>query len=126
MAASREGLTGTYNRFHSAHERASGIARLRSLHAALDEAVARVYGWDDLRLGHGFYELKQGNRFTVRPAARQEILDRLLELNHQRYDEEVAQGLHEKAAPQAKPRRTSKRGKGSIEGSPLLEGVCGR
>ena len=30
------------------------------------------------------------------PSARQEILDRLLELNHERYTAEVAAGLHDK------------------------------
>jgi len=33
---------------------------------------------------------------------RQEILDRLLELNHQRYAEEVRQGLHGKKAKRPK------------------------
>ena len=35
-------------------------------------------------------------RFTISEAARREVLGRLLELNHQRYAEEVAAGLHEK------------------------------
>jgi hypothetical protein len=60
----------------------------------MDEAVARAYGWDDLRLEHGFHQTKQGLRFTISEAARREVLDRLLELNHQRHAEEVAQGLH--------------------------------
>jgi hypothetical protein len=33
-------------------------------------------------------------RFTIGPAARVELLDRLLELNHARYAEEVRLGLH--------------------------------
>ena len=32
-------------------------------------------------------------RFTVSPAARTELLDRLLDLNHERHAEEVAAGL---------------------------------
>ena len=39
------------------------------------------------------------------PEVVQEVLDRLLELNHQRYAEEVRQGLHGK--PKAKGRRKS-------------------
>ena len=35
-------------------------------------------------------------RYTLGPAARTEVLDRLLELNHERYAEEVAAGLHTK------------------------------
>jgi hypothetical protein len=62
----------------------------------LDKAVAAAYGWDDLDLGHGFHETKQGLRFTISEPARREVLQRLLKLNHQRYEEEVKQGLHSK------------------------------
>ena len=48
MIARQEGLTKTYNRFHARGENAADIARLRALHAAMDEAVLRAYGWDDL------------------------------------------------------------------------------
>ena len=44
-----------------------------------------------------------GRGSRSRPAPRQEVLDRLLELNHERYAEEVAQGLHGK--PKAKGKR---------------------
>jgi hypothetical protein len=97
MSTRREGLTKIYNRFHDATEHAADIACLRQLHMEMDSAVAAAYGWSDLALDHDFHETKQGLRFTVSPAARQEILDRLLELNHQRYAEEVKAGLHEKA-----------------------------
>ena len=43
-----EGLTKTYNRFHARGENAADIARLRALHAEMDAAVLRAYGWDDL------------------------------------------------------------------------------
>ncbi len=43
-----EGLTKTYNRFHARGVNAPDIARLRALHAEMDEAVLRAYGWDDL------------------------------------------------------------------------------
>ena len=43
-------------------------------------------------------EILLGPRFTIDEAARREVLGRLLELNHQRYAEEVAAGLHEKGA----------------------------
>jgi hypothetical protein len=69
---------------------------LRELHATLDEAVLAAYGWDDLDLNHGFHETKQGIRFTISEEARREVLQRLLKLNHERYEEEVAQGLHDK------------------------------
>ena len=64
--------------------------------------IAHAYGWDDLALGHGFHETKQGMRYTICEAARREVLDRLLSLNHARHEEEVAQGLHEKGVKSVK------------------------
>jgi hypothetical protein len=98
MLERQEGLTQTYNRVHDAVEQAADIVRLRELHVELDHAVRDAYGWDDLDLGHDFYDTRRfGVRYTFEPVARQEILDRLLELNHQRYAEEVARGLHDKS-----------------------------
>ncbi len=65
MLAHQEGLTKTYNRFHNPDESSENIQMLRNLHVKMDQAVARAYGWDDLDLGHGFHETKQGLRFTV-------------------------------------------------------------
>jgi len=96
MLTRQEGLTATYNRFHDPGERAADIARLRELHVEMDNAVAAAYGWADLDLGHGFHETAQGIRYTIHEAARRQVLSRLLELNHARYAEEVAAGLHEK------------------------------
>jgi hypothetical protein len=62
----------------------------------MDHAVVAAYGWDDLDLGHGFHETPQGVRFMIRQTARWEMLDRLLALNHERYEKEVKAGLHEK------------------------------
>lgn len=101
MLARQEGLTKTYNRFHNPEETAADIVRLRALHQALDEAVAAAYGWTDLALGHNFHATKQGVRFTLSEPARREVLDRLLELNHRRYVEEVAAGLHDKGKKKA-------------------------
>ena len=106
MLERQEGLTKTYNRFHDPHETSEDIVRLRELHKEMDELVARAYGWDDLELGHGFHETKQGLRYTISEAARREVLGRLLKLNHERYAEEVALGLHEKGA---KARKKGKR-----------------
>lgn len=106
MRDRQEGLTKTYNRFHDVNEKARDIQKLRSLHVEMDQAVAAAYGWQDLDLGHGFHKTKQGDRFTISEIARREVLDRLLELNHQRYAEEVAQGLHDKG--KKKKSKTSK------------------
>lgn len=90
MQTRREGLTATYNRFHNPNDRAPDIQQLRDLHVEMDHAVAAAYGWQDLALDHGFHDTKQGLRFTVAEAARRDLLDRLLALNHQRHEEEVA------------------------------------
>jgi len=102
MLDRQEGLTKTYNRVHDPAESAADIARLRELHVALDYAVRDAYGWTDLNLGHDFHETRQGTRYTFEPIARQEILDRLLELNHERRAAEEAAGLHAKK-PARKP-----------------------
>lgn len=98
MAERDEGLTTTYNRFHNRGEQSADIARLRALHVEMDQAVAAAYGWSDLDLGHGFHATKQGVRYTLSEPARRTVLDRLLQLNHQRYEEEVKAGLHDKKA----------------------------
>lgn len=117
MLTRQEGLTQTYNRFHSPGENATDIVRLRELHVEMDEAVKLAYGWDDLALDHGFHETKQGIRFTISPEARQEVLDRLLELNHERYAEEVAQGLHEKGGKKKAPKKKLKNDTRTDKGS---------
>jgi hypothetical protein len=92
-----EGLTKTYNRVHDPDDHADDIERLRALHVQLDFAVRDAYGWTDLEFDHGFHETRFGTRFTFAPVPRKEVLDRLLELNHARFADEVAQGLHSKS-----------------------------
>ena len=109
MSERQEGLTDTYNRFHDPNESSEDIQKLRQIHVEMDQAVAAAYGWTDLDLGHGFHDTKQGLRFTISEAARREVLARLLRLNHERYAEEVRQGLHEKKKTTAakKPRKAT-------------------
>ncbi|MHB1438749.1 MAG: type IIL restriction-modification enzyme MmeI, partial [Thiobacillus sp.] len=96
------GVTATYNMVIDGGNVDEDVLELRRLHRELDLAVAHAYGWDDLRLDHGYFDTKWGPRYTVGPIVRQEILDRLLELNHERHAEEVAQRLHEKGAKKPK------------------------
>lgn len=99
MAGREIGLTAVQSLVHDPGERSEDIAELRRLHVEMDQAVAAAYGWADLDLGHGFHETRQGLRYTVSDPARRELLDRLLALNHERYEEEVRQGLHVKKKP---------------------------
>lgn len=109
MRADRIGLTKLYNCFHTDTERAPRIEGLRALQREIDAAVATAYGWDDLDLEHGFHEVpylpeSDRVRFTISETARVEVLLRLSELNRQRYEEEVAQGLHGDATPRSSTR----------------------
>jgi len=72
----------------------------------MDYAVSSAYGWNDLDLNHGFHQTKQGLRYTISEEARREVLGRLLALNHERYKQEVALGLHAKNG-----KKPGKRGK---------------
>jgi hypothetical protein len=112
------GLTTLHNCFHDPAEKSDDIVRLRVLHVELDQAVAVAYGWDDVDLGHGFHETKQGVRYTLNESARRTVLDKLLELNHQRYAEEVKAGLHEKGAKKGKAKKIKTSGP-DLQGMPL-------
>ena len=79
-----EGLTKVANRFHG-RDASPLVRELRDLHVELDRQVLAAYGWSDLRLDHDFRGEGKDTRFTVSEPVRQELLDRLLELNHQRY-----------------------------------------
>jgi hypothetical protein len=93
------GLTKLYNEFNDPGLNNEIIVRFRCLHRQLDEAVAKVYGWGDLLLDHGFHEVAylpeaDNVRYTISEDARLEILRRLSRLNKDRYEEETRNGLH--------------------------------
>jgi hypothetical protein len=98
----------------------AGIVELRRLHVEIDTAVGDAYGWQDLPLEHDFYEVEtlpenDRVRYTISPAARKEILKRLLAENHRRAAAEAA------AVPPPKAKSASKRGgKKKPDSSPSL------
>ncbi|WP_017591337.1 Eco57I restriction-modification methylase domain-containing protein [Nocardiopsis potens] len=119
MLDRRLGLTKLYSQIHdSAHVGDAELDRLREIHVEIDEAVKDAYGWDDLDLEHGHHETPQGVRWTVSPQARTEILDRLLELNHARHQEEVEKGIW---SPKKKRRKRVKAAPLPTEASPSVE-----
>jgi len=75
MKDRKEGLTTTYNRFHSQTEVSGDVNVLRALQVEMDCCVAAAYGWTDLHLNHGFHETKQGIRYSISEEARREALD---------------------------------------------------
>jgi hypothetical protein len=113
------GVTSLYNIFHEPvslskptnAELRSKIDQLRQLQVALDEAVLAAYGWTgQVALGHDFQEVEtlpenDRVRYTISPAARKELLRRLLALNHQRAAEEKAQAAST-PKPAKKPRKS--------------------
>jgi hypothetical protein len=79
------GLTNLYNLIDDpAVQRDPDVARLRDIHVEIDEATVEAYGWDDLRLSHGFHSYRQVERWSVSPTDRVETLDRLLLENQRR------------------------------------------
>ena len=92
MSSRGLGLTKLYNMINDPHLADDpDVAKMRRIHVELDETVMAAYGWSDLPLEHGFHTYRQVERWTVSPAARVEILDRLL-----------AENLHRAAAQQPK------------------------
>lgn len=84
-ADAKIGLTKIYNRVHNPSDNDPEIEELRRLHRDLDIAVCNSYGWNDLELNYGFHATNEGTRWTICNATLNEILERLLELNHDRY-----------------------------------------
>mgnify|MGYP004704198911 CR=1 FL=1 len=102
-------------------EAVAGIVELRRLHVEMDNAVLDAYGWASAPLSHqpygsaqppaagppisvrhDFYEVdylpeNDRIRFTIHPDARKEVLKRLLELNHQIFEQESREGKHKEA-----------------------------
>ncbi|GGV41958.1 hypothetical protein GCM10010495_69490 [Kitasatospora herbaricolor] len=99
------GMTDLYNLVHNPANQDADIQRLREIHIEIDEAVAESYfghplaaqfGWTPLTLNHDFHETVHGLRWTVDPDVQIMMNDRLLELNHAVYEDEVRRGLHSK------------------------------
>ena len=90
------GLTKLYNLVNDPDLRGdTDVDRLREIHVELDRAVLEAYGWNDIDPSHGFHTYRHMQRWTVNPTARTEILDRLLEENHRRAQQEK----HDKNSP---------------------------
>ena len=112
------GLTSVYNLVHDPDvDSDAEVKKLRNLHIQLDVAARDAYEWSDLDLEHGFHGVRgQGVRFTFSPSAGDVVLDRLLRLNKERYEAEVAAGLHTRAK-KPKARKAQPANQGSIFGA---------
>jgi hypothetical protein len=87
------GLTVAYQLLDEPQERDSVVESWRRAFDRLDESVVSAYDLSSLDVGHGFHQTTQGIRYTISGPTRTELLDRLLELNHERAAAEAAAGL---------------------------------
>jgi hypothetical protein len=134
MEDTRVSLTSLYNAINGEGDQTRPIMRLREIHIEIDEAVREAYAldeecepqigefeaevvsaplppWREIELRHGFHETRHGTRFTISPQARADALDKLLVLNHYRYQQEVQRGLHSSKSGPASKKRSSHRAK---------------
>ncbi|WP_419593351.1 DNA methyltransferase, partial [Thiolapillus sp.] len=113
------GLTDLMNTIHSKDYADDQIVSLRGILGSIDTEVAAAFGWHDLDMTYDFRDIPfakndDGSRYVVSDTTRMEILRRLVLLNKERYEEQVAQGLHagkkttKKKAVLKKKRRTAK------------------
>lgn len=98
----------------------SSIQDLRRLHVELDNAVLAAYGWNiqgedgpPITLTHDFYDVEtlpenDRTRYTISPAARKELLARLLKENHRRAAAEAASAPAATKKPAGKSRGKKK------------------
>ena len=108
------GLTKLYNLVNDPGLEAGtdpDVDRMRAIHVELDAAVAAAYGWEDLDLTHGFHTYRKMTRWTVAPATRVEILDRLLEENYRRAAAETAAAAASAGSDQSTGGSRSRRGR---------------
>lgn len=118
MAQSGEGLTKTYNRFHSSDQSTAAIIELRRLHAEMDRAVLDAYGWHDIQPDCNFFpefedqaedddDTRPGRgrlkkfRYRWPDNIHDEVLSRLLALNRERAAAQEAPALASRKSTKA-------------------------
>jgi hypothetical protein len=125
MVKNNQGLTQTYNRFHSPDEQDPGILKLRHLHAAIDREVLDAYGWSDIQPTSTFlldyqdevdeeistHHRKKPWRYRWHNEIRDEVLARLLDLNRVRGEEEQLAGVAAEAIAKSRVNRQRRKGK---------------
>ncbi len=93
-----------------------GIRHLRELHRDLDNAVLAAYGWaEPLSPESRLVEVEtlaenDRVRLTISPAARTELLRRLLALNHSRTEQGITPGPTSVKRRSRKPRGSDTQG----------------
>ena len=93
MQSTNIGITEFMNNINNEADTSSPVELFRSLKAKLDQEIINAYGWTDINLNHGFYDLdflpkNDCTRFTISQSARDKIISRLANLNQERFSEQ--------------------------------------
>lgn len=126
MESQKVGITQLFNEVHDKAKQVSDLKKFRDCIVANNEVVAMSFGWDDLNLEHDFHEVtylpeNDRVRFTISETVRKEILHRLAELNRERYQEEVEQGLHGEVGLPKKKKIATRKKKLAAAPAPTLD-----
>lgn len=89
------GLTEVMNAIHHPANADGMIAQMRDCLWGIDVEVVNAYGWDGMHLHHGFHKTEQGDRFMISQETRSEMLERLLQLNYERYTQDIDRGVYD-------------------------------
>lgn len=113
-AAHGFGLTDVMNAIHTPSVEDITIVELRQMLAAIDTEVVAAYGWDDVEIAYDYREIGGGSvndpwRWALPEDIVTDLLERLTILNRERYEEDVAQGLHSVTATHSTPRTPERR-----------------
>lgn len=82
MVTTNQGLTQTYNKLKDPDCTDPPIIKLRKLHEIMDQAVLKVYGWEDIPVPP-YTKPTTSQNDKAQQAFEDDIIDRLFELNYQ-------------------------------------------
>ncbi len=101
------GLTSLHRLLQSS-DGSADLMLIRAKRQEIDGVLMNAYGWSDLDVEMCLLETDLGLRWTAPQEVQIELLDRLLEANHERHAAEVTAGLHSKDAKKATKRQPSR------------------
>jgi hypothetical protein len=94
MKSNQAGLTRLYNEVNSPFSSDTAVIEVRAAHIEIDRQILLAYGWSDIALDHGIFDVEISGvarqRFTISEQARTEVLRRLAALNHRYHQEELS------------------------------------
>lgn len=82
------GVTPAMNAICDEQNQEPNVVEARKLIREIDALVLKAYGWDDLALQYEYQDEGIGPRYMLTKELREDILDRLIKLNHQYWEEQ--------------------------------------